>query len=472
MRKIIFISHATPEDNDFAIWLASRLQLLGYEIWLDKTNLIGGEKFWSEIDQKIRNEAAKFLLVYSNNICVNNTPGILKDGIFKELSLAESISKKEKLGDFVVLLNIDPNASENLFIGANAINQIPFYESWADGLRILQKKLEKENIPTTREAIDNSFANWYENEYITKNIILPKKELYYSNWWSIPELPDFFYLHHFENEAQAQSILSINSKYPIIRAGNILATFNSELLANTVNEWHEQVFKPKEIYKIKVCDIASGFESFNFPSHKDAENLLKRILNRVFHLMMKEKGLFWTEFSSRKLVYFYPLRKLHKNKVSFSYSLRPPHRNNKKTKTLVGRYLSLGNWHFGISEKVITKPFFGYSLKTHILFTSNGFEVWNDKNKMHTHRRKKGKNLFNEEWRDMLYAFLNSLDEKSNKIQIPLSDDFVLKMPLQTEIFWSDFGYLDPRDKSRQDILNHYEDNEEENPEQIYETDQ
>ena len=88
MRDTIFISHATPEDNDFTIWLASRLQLLGYKVWIDRKGLLGGEKFWQEIDQIIRNQAAKFLMVYSNYICYPGQPGKLKDGIYKEYSLA------------------------------------------------------------------------------------------------------------------------------------------------------------------------------------------------------------------------------------------------------------------------------------------------------------------------------------------------------------------------------------------------
>ena len=60
MRDTIFISHATPGDNEFTIWLTSHLQLLGYKVWIDKITLQGGEKFWQEIDQVIRNQAIIF----------------------------------------------------------------------------------------------------------------------------------------------------------------------------------------------------------------------------------------------------------------------------------------------------------------------------------------------------------------------------------------------------------------------------
>lgn len=54
MRDTIFIGHATPEDNEFTIWLASRLELLGYKVWIDKKELLGGETFWETIESAIK----------------------------------------------------------------------------------------------------------------------------------------------------------------------------------------------------------------------------------------------------------------------------------------------------------------------------------------------------------------------------------------------------------------------------------
>ena len=52
-KNIIFISHATPEDDELAIWLASRLQMAGYEVWIYKSELKGGEEFWDNIQNTI-----------------------------------------------------------------------------------------------------------------------------------------------------------------------------------------------------------------------------------------------------------------------------------------------------------------------------------------------------------------------------------------------------------------------------------
>ena len=39
----IFLSHATPEDNDFTRWLAAKLTIAGYQVWSDLNNLKGGD---------------------------------------------------------------------------------------------------------------------------------------------------------------------------------------------------------------------------------------------------------------------------------------------------------------------------------------------------------------------------------------------------------------------------------------------
>ena len=42
-RRIVFISHANPEDNEFTSWLGSRLVNAGYDVWADILSLVGGE---------------------------------------------------------------------------------------------------------------------------------------------------------------------------------------------------------------------------------------------------------------------------------------------------------------------------------------------------------------------------------------------------------------------------------------------
>lgn len=470
MRDTIFISHATPEDNDFTIWLASRLQMLNYEVWIDKTGLLGGEKFWEEIDQVIRNRAAKVLLVYSHSICQKDEagqliPGKLKDGVYKEFSLSESIGKQNSLSDFIILMNID-RATYNLFIGADRLNQIPFYDNWGEGLKQLEKKLRNDNVPKVNKIVHNEFAQWYESQFLPSNSIVSKYELYYSNWWPIKELPDYFFIYEFQTKGQADAALKGLNEFPTGKISNHLVSFQDFVDFKINDNDVEASIKPQRTYKIKITDVLMGNGNQSFPTIRDSENYFKSLLRRTFHLMMKKRGMFWYEMANKDLAYFYTPANLTTLKVKFEYPYRE--KKSSKTKNLIGKYKTLGHWHYGMSAKPILTPLLGYSLKNHLIFTDDGFKVWKDakgepdKSKIHTHRRAKGKRFFNEEWRDMQLAFLTGL-KKDDRISIKLSSDFELEMSAIPETFWADFGYFDPKDKSRQGILGDYEEHIDEN---------
>lgn len=455
MRDIIFISHATPEDNEFAIWIASRLSLLGYAVWVDRRALLGGEVFWNEIDQIIREKAAKVLVVYSDSTCVR--PGKLKDGMSKELSLAESIAKQHDISDFVLLAHID-DSPHNLFIGADRLNHVPFNKNWAEGLDLLVQKLEKDAVPNDPSLIDPTLFDWYKNEYTVREGIVSKKELYYSNYWSIARLPNCIFLYQFTNENQAKKVQIVNSQYPVIRIGNVLSTFDKNLNLVIDLETESLELSPSEIHTVSTAQVLSGDVPDGFPGQKDCENHLKKVLQRSFHLLMKSNGLFWEDMANKRQAYFYPKGRLHKNKTKFNYPHRKSGKRSSKTKSLVGKHLSLGHWHFAISSKVVFEPVLAYSLRSHIVFTTDGMELWEDKDKMHSHRRRKGRRMFNEEWRDLLLAFISSLARHTGEISLDLNDKDKLILQRTPEMIWSDFGYFEPSNKGRHDVLHDYED--------------
>jgi len=274
-RHIIFISHSTPEDNDFTVWLASRLQADGYEVWIDKQALLGGEKFWQDIDQVIRKKAIKFLLVYSENICYQKQRGILKDGVNKEKSLAESIAKDNSLNDFIVLLNVD-GSEYNLFIGADMLNQIPFYESWASGYSQLQKKFKKDGIEPVPSLVGD-FSRWYEDEYVISKGVKEMREIYYDSWWPVPQLPETFYMYVFANDVIAKEVQQ-QLQYPASRITNIVATFFDAPDFEITMEGQTGKIGFTCKYEIKVSDVLVGAAREGFPSTRDAANHFRSLL--------------------------------------------------------------------------------------------------------------------------------------------------------------------------------------------------
>src|SRR5690606_18679983 len=172
----------------------------------------------------------------------------------------------------------------------------------------------------------------------------------------------------------------------------------------------------EELHILKISDILLGFESNTFPTHRDTENHFKSLLKRVFHLIMRNKKLFWHEMSSKKISYYFPISLLFKDQVKFKY----PYRKNIKRKKLIGKHKNL-KWHYSISQSPILSPIMGFSIKHHLIFTNDGLTPLEDNKVMHSNRRAKGKRFFNEEWRDMQLAFIQALKDGNNEISIQVN---------------------------------------------------
>jgi hypothetical protein len=162
--------------------------------------------------------------------------------------------------------------------------------------------------------------------------------------------------------------------------------------------------------------------------------------------------MFWYELANKSQAYYHTPASLGtRGWATITYQHRKKER--KKRKALFGRYLSEGMWHYAVSCKSVLEPKVAFSLKSHIVFTNTGFETWQDKKAMHNARRAKGRTWFNEEWRDLQLAFLQSLRNTDGRIEIPLNKETILHMSPFTEQYWSDFGYMEPKGKERMDVL-------------------
>ena len=139
-RKLIFISHATPEDSEITLWLTTRLTSLGYLVWSDITQLYGAEKFWKNIEDAIRNYSAKVVVILSR-------VAQEKDGVLNEIHTALNVEKKHNWDRFVIPVRVDDIPSTDIMIPLIQRNYIDFNHSWAEGLRNLLGFLEKSGVP-------------------------------------------------------------------------------------------------------------------------------------------------------------------------------------------------------------------------------------------------------------------------------------------------------------------------------------
>jgi hypothetical protein len=134
----LFVSHATPEDNEFSVWLATKLELCGYRVWIDYNKLAPSSDFWLKIDSTIRNNTIKFIFVASE-------VSVTRDGVRKELAVADRMMREYP--GFIIPIRIDDVNFNDLPIEILRFQAIDFKKNWASGLAKLLKHLDDENIP-------------------------------------------------------------------------------------------------------------------------------------------------------------------------------------------------------------------------------------------------------------------------------------------------------------------------------------
>jgi len=437
-KDTIFISHATPEDNPFTEWLYTQLTLAGYRCWCDLEGLYGGERDFSDAIQKeIEENSCRFLLIFSNST-------FKKDFVIDEYEFARSLAKKHKLKDFIYPIKVD-SVNFDIRIGLNRYNHFIFEKSWTDGLHKLLRKLELDNIPCSKERKTEIITNWAHNRYTLFSGIFPQKRRYYSNWWQINSLPGNIFVFQYLNEKQARAIGEEDTVYPKARHGNCVIAFQQNIITLCTKHGNIEVL-PTDTFKLSVHDILNGYTKDDFPTFADAQSFLKRLLNKSMKDTMFRNGLSRHKMAGKQDCFFYKLDKTKAVKVRADYP------GGKTLRTLFGKFFD-DSWHFGISFKVLLEPFLCYSIKSHLIFTTNGFNKWEDDEKMFSARRKKGRMMFNKEWRDLLMAMLHSLKDDEGKILSVFTDEYLVEMLPYTISFEADVDYQEPTKDNRLDLL-------------------
>src|SRR5437868_14695527 len=100
-RDTLFISKATPGDDAFVLWLAPRLEAMGYKVFADILGLVPGDEWRGKLTDALQDRAIKMLLC-----CSDET--LSRAGVREEIAMAEDLVRE--LGDksFIIPLRIRP----------------------------------------------------------------------------------------------------------------------------------------------------------------------------------------------------------------------------------------------------------------------------------------------------------------------------------------------------------------------------
>ena len=435
-RRLLFLSHANPEDNAFAQWLATQLASAGYEVWCDVTQLLGGEKFWDDITEAIEQYA--FRVLFASTIDSNRKPGTLR-----ELRIALAAEDDNGLKDFIIPLKADqfPFASTQECIRER--NFVRFEENWAHGLSQLLKLLESEGAPKSPAAGPACVAEWYRRSIDCRRKTVISDEKYYSNWFRL-RLPKTLYFHSGGGTDEQLARAAAAFQYPHRLHSERLVTFAAQ------HEAQEQLGPALSISDTAAVDTssfaASGDPDMGIAAF-DAANIVSDLIRQSFEGELIRRGLRSYALASGLNAWFFKDGHLEKNRAYFTAAgKRKAYRQlvgRKSKRDADGRLVPDGNWHYALSASPQLTPFPRLVLRHHVLFTDDGETPWTSDKRMHKARRGVCRNWWNREWRDRLFAYCGELSKGEKEITLPVSASTAIGLASVPVSFISPWTYFE-----------------------------
>src|SRR5882757_6173380 len=178
-RDVLFISKATPGDDEFVLWLAPRLEAAGYTVLADILNLEPGDRWRKQVTNTLQDKAVKMLLC-----CRDST--LQKDGVQEEIGIATDLVKELSDPRFIIPLRLEK--FKKVF-GIGELQWVDFVGSWASGLQTLLDTLDKQNVPRSLDKISIN-PNWENYKKRLAIQVEHSPEVLTTNWVRIASAPD------------------------------------------------------------------------------------------------------------------------------------------------------------------------------------------------------------------------------------------------------------------------------------------
>ncbi len=437
MRELVFVSHANPEDNDFALWLTLHLAREGYPVWLEKRRLLGGEDFWAEVEQTIRERAVKVLFVLSR---ASN----MKQGTKKELALSDTIKRGHNFKDFIIPLAIDdlPPADHNIYL--HQLHVIPFYRNWADGFRQLLGKLSEDGVAKDPSYNNDTVTSWWRDQYSPESGVVAATEKYYSNWYQILSPPAKLYCY----DGQPRSDYRTNPlHWPSHQLGKRFITFAAP-------DYFKHNLDIRFTRDFVTRDVLQGIVDERFIPKSEAKKIVNYLLVDNWVRMMHQRQMMVYRLSNHKFCGALREGQVKDDKVFYDGTDgKPAWRGLVGFKTL-GRLDSekrLRKWHFGLQAKAQFWPIQAYVITHHVVFSDDGKTPWTDRGRQHKARRNQCRSWWNDDWRDRSLALMNWFAEGSDQVTVDCGGSAisVSSVPM---VFSSPVSFVGEGDTSSNDL--------------------
>jgi hypothetical protein len=395
-RNALFLSHASPDDNAFTIWLGAKLAALGYEVWADVLRLSGGEDWQRKLESAIRERAFKVLLAANAN-------SVSKQGVRNELQIASDVAKKINDNAFIIPLRL--GAFEAPFVIAQA-QYIDFETSWAAGLQELLRTFN--DVYAVPRTGSSNLGLWTNLQLLHSKPVARRAESLISNWLEVRRLPAKL---RFLPPGAARIHRAALGAYPRVDYGDGLLSVQS------VDSRDQMTIPIARFLHRGWPQLGIGVD--------EGRRLFTALANQALAKLFELKGLTSFEMSNRQLSWW--LQKgTQEGRVAFRWA------NIAGSRQLQGFSAKRKvYWHFGVSTAFRSRPFPHVRIKSRLLFSEDGLAPIDKPKRAQRLRKSFAKGWRNARWRDMMLAFLYWVGDGTSILNVPVADeeDLVLSLP-------------------------------------------
>jgi hypothetical protein len=430
LRDVVFICHATPEDNHFVSWLGAKLAAMGYDVWADVLKLRGGADWNDELQTALRKRAAKVLLVCT-------AAGVQKKGVRSEIEIASRVSAQIKDHEFIIPLRLEN--FEAPFRVALA-QYIDFERGWAQGLAELTELLKEKAVPRGKPG---RMEDWLASHAVGAARLLAKAEPLVSNWLEVFELPACvryceplggFPIDTFQRrEAHHWPVVPHKGGVITFARPNAEAQLGPEVPANLVAEVATEAF------------LEEGWPTQGIDVHQ-ARRIYSDLGTRAFDKLSEARGLKGYAGSGRRLSWWPDIKTAPLTKVRFDWGFR------RGLRQIIGQSKKRNvHWHYAVSVNLRSAPVRHIRLAARLIFSDNGLDAIADARKAHVLRRSFAKGWRNARWRDMLCAYLWWLTDGRAELRLPVGDEEFIRTHVPPMQFSSPVSIANETDDAADD---------------------
>jgi hypothetical protein len=412
-RDVVFISKATPGDDEFVLWLAPRLEAAGYTVYADILRLDPGTRWRPELTTTLQTKVVKMLLC-----CSDET--LSRKGVQEEIGIAEDLVRELKDPRFIIPLRIRPY--KKLF-GIGELQYINFSESWADGLERLLAALAKENVPRDSSSVRIS-PNW--EQYRQRNAVQIKQEPepLTSNWLRVVEVPDVVRYFSPTGAVDHAALHGASGSFSYPAQSHERGFFSFASLAD-VNEGLAHVSKFEVRHEISTTAfVKDGFAERDIKA-REASNWTQSMFRKAWEAWAKQQGLVTFAYSSD--LAFHVAAEQARIGQRFNWGTQGERRSS-MLRNIAKKHV----WSFGVTAIPAFWPYYHFKLKSRVLFsTLAGDEAGalvEGAPAQHRLRRSVCKGWRNPQWHGRLRAFLELLAGEKPYINLPMGSQEAIKL--------------------------------------------